>query len=107
MQTNAHKLNIIKQSSKFLNLELQITNLLLIAPQNTDVNVVNNYDETLQSLLEKAKTQNSTEPEKVAIINNLLQMVAETKPKSDMKTRETAWEEEPMKKAIRDHSNNT
>ncbi len=81
--------------------------MLLIAPQNTDVNVVNNYDETLQSLLEKAKIQNSTELEKVAIINNLLQMVAETKPNIDMKTRETVWEEEPMKKAIRDHSNNT
>ncbi len=78
--------------------------MLLIAPQNTDVNVVNNYDETLTSLLEKAKTQNSTEQEKVEIINNLLKMVAETKPKSDQKTREFVWEEEPMKKAIRkDH----
>jgi len=81
--------------------------LLLIAPQNTDVNVVNNYDETLQSLLEKAKTQNSTEQGNVAIIKKLLQMVAETKPKNDLTTRETVWKEEPMKKAIRDHSNNT
>ncbi len=81
--------------------------MLIIITQSTDVNVVNNYDETLTSLLEKAKTKNSTEPEKVAIINNLLQMVAETKPKSDITTRETVWEEEPMKKAIRDHSNNT
>jgi hypothetical protein len=81
--------------------------LLLITPQNTDVNVVNNYDETLKSLLEKSKTQNSAEPEKVAIINNLLQMVAETKPKSNIARRATVWEEEPMKKAIRGHSNNT